>query len=307
MEGMFQFPSGPLTTFAQYEASGNRAMPRQAFAEFRGTLGALYVDDASFEVLPERGGRYQDDREFRMEPITQKFSEGYTQHVRDHTGNFLDCMRSRENPTPTWRSATARRAWPSWPTSRWPPSPRSTGIPSASESPTSPRPTISCTTSIASPGRSRTHKDYRDHPPDQRQCRWAAEPFSRTTYNRPPVAASPSKTAYPQISSAQACCCSRPEVCLNRRTPGSVGTCDCACIRFHVLAEQAVQPGHEDVNLGNVRIKIPGRDSRSQRLSRFLLPCQPCVNSDLGFGELTETAFGARNRRHAGFNVIKEL
>ena len=98
MEGMFQFPSGPLTTFAQYEASGNRAMPRQAFAEFRGTLGALYVDDASFEVLPERGGRYQDDREFRVEPITQKFSEGYTQHVRDHTGNFLDCMRSREKP-----------------------------------------------------------------------------------------------------------------------------------------------------------------------------------------------------------------
>jgi len=49
-------------------------------------------------VLPERGGRYQDDREFRMEPITQKFSEGYTQHVRDHTGNFLDCMRSREKP-----------------------------------------------------------------------------------------------------------------------------------------------------------------------------------------------------------------
>ena len=50
MEGMFQFASGPLTTFAQYEASGNRAMPRQAFAEFRGTQGALYVDDASFEV-----------------------------------------------------------------------------------------------------------------------------------------------------------------------------------------------------------------------------------------------------------------
>ncbi len=49
------------------------------------------------------------------------------------------------------------------------------------------------------------------------------------------------------------------------------------------------------------------RDSRSQRLSRFLLPCQPCVNSDLGFGELTETAFGARNRRHAGFNVIKSF
>ena len=98
MEGLFQFPSGHLTSFAQYETSGNRAMPRPAFAEFRGTLGALYVGDSSFEVLPERGGRYQDDRDFRMEPITQQFKEGYSQHVRDHTRNFLDCMRSREKP-----------------------------------------------------------------------------------------------------------------------------------------------------------------------------------------------------------------
>lgn len=98
MEGLFQFPAGHLTSFAQYETSGNRAMPRPAFAEFRGTLGALYVNDASFEVLPERGGRYQDDRDFRMKPITQEFKEGYSQHVRDHTRNFLDCMRSREKP-----------------------------------------------------------------------------------------------------------------------------------------------------------------------------------------------------------------
>lgn len=98
MEGLFQFPSGHLTSFAQYETSGNRAMPRQAFAEFRGTQGALYVGDTSFEVLPEHGGRYQDDHSPRMEPISRDFKEGYGQHVRDHTRNFLDCMRSREKP-----------------------------------------------------------------------------------------------------------------------------------------------------------------------------------------------------------------
>jgi hypothetical protein len=43
MEGMFQFDSGRLLVFGQYETSGNRALPRQAFAEFRGTLGALYA------------------------------------------------------------------------------------------------------------------------------------------------------------------------------------------------------------------------------------------------------------------------
>jgi predicted dehydrogenase len=98
MEGMFQFASGRLMVFGQYETSGNRAMPRQAFAELRGTQGALYVSDASFEVLPERGGRYQPDRDFRMKAMQQDFPGGYTQHVRDHTRNFLDCIKSREKP-----------------------------------------------------------------------------------------------------------------------------------------------------------------------------------------------------------------
>jgi predicted dehydrogenase len=98
MEGMFQFASGRLMVFGQYETSGNRAMPRQAFAELRGTQGALYVSDASFEVLPERGGRYQEDRDFRMEAMKQDFPGGYTQHVRDHTRNFLDCIKSRGKP-----------------------------------------------------------------------------------------------------------------------------------------------------------------------------------------------------------------
>jgi predicted dehydrogenase len=98
MEGMFQFDSGRMIVFGQYETSGHRALPRQAFAEFRGTEGALYASDAGYEVLPERGGRYQDDREARMEPISKEFAEGYTQHVRDHVRDFLDCMRSRGKP-----------------------------------------------------------------------------------------------------------------------------------------------------------------------------------------------------------------
>lgn len=98
MEGLYQFASGRLISFAQYEASGNRAMPRPAFAEFRGTRGAMYVGDTELEVLPERGGRYQADREPRMAALTQKFDGGYTQHVHDHTGNFLDCIRSRAKP-----------------------------------------------------------------------------------------------------------------------------------------------------------------------------------------------------------------
>ncbi len=98
MEGMFQFPSGRLVVFGQYETSGHRALPRPAFAELRGTQGALYASDTSLEVLPERGGRYQDDREGRSEAINRSFEGGYTQHVRDHTRNFLDCLKSRGKP-----------------------------------------------------------------------------------------------------------------------------------------------------------------------------------------------------------------
>lgn len=98
MEGMFQFASGRLLIFGQYETSGNRALPRQAFAEFRGTQGALYASDEGFEVLPEQGGRYQESDKPRMDRIEQKFAEGYAQHVRDHTRNFLDCIKSRAKP-----------------------------------------------------------------------------------------------------------------------------------------------------------------------------------------------------------------
>ena len=79
---MFQFASGRLLIFGQYETSGNRALPRPAFAEFRGTQGALYARDDGFEVLPERGGRYQDDREARTEPLSRNLPEGYSSAVR---------------------------------------------------------------------------------------------------------------------------------------------------------------------------------------------------------------------------------
>lgn len=98
MEGMFKFASGRLVIFGQYETSGNRALPRQAHAEFRGTQGALYIGDTSFEVLPEHGGRYQEGPKPRMEPIDRKFPGGYAQHIRDHTRNFLDCIVSRGKP-----------------------------------------------------------------------------------------------------------------------------------------------------------------------------------------------------------------
>jgi predicted dehydrogenase len=100
MEAMFTFASGRLVVFGVYETSGNRGLPRGAFAELRGTQGALYASDAGFEVIPERGSAELGPGDgLRMEPIkVQLEDDGYRFHMLRHTRNFLDCVKSREKP-----------------------------------------------------------------------------------------------------------------------------------------------------------------------------------------------------------------
>jgi len=94
MEVIFEFASGCLLIFGQYEASGNPAL-RSGEIELRGTLGTLYASSKGFEIVPERGGQFQDPKP-RMEPMKGKANEGdlTAQHIR----NFLDCVKSRQMP-----------------------------------------------------------------------------------------------------------------------------------------------------------------------------------------------------------------
>jgi predicted dehydrogenase len=94
LEAVFQFASGRLAIFGQYEASGAPAL-RSGEVEFRGTQAAVYISERSYEIVPERGGQFQ-DRTRRMEPKTVKTTEGdlTVQHAR----NFLDCLKSRKPP-----------------------------------------------------------------------------------------------------------------------------------------------------------------------------------------------------------------
>jgi len=94
MEAIFEFASGRLALFGQYEASGNPAM-RSGEVEFRGTEGTVYIGERSYEIVPERGGQFQ-SREPRMKPETAKATDGdlTAQHARD----FLDCIASRREP-----------------------------------------------------------------------------------------------------------------------------------------------------------------------------------------------------------------
>ena len=95
MEAIFEFASGRLMMFGQYEASGNSAM-RSGEAELRGTLGTVYASTGGYDIVPERGGQFQDS-EPRMKPQKVRATDGelIEQHIRD----FLDCIKSRNKPT----------------------------------------------------------------------------------------------------------------------------------------------------------------------------------------------------------------
>lgn len=98
MEGTFEFASGKLLLFGQYEASGAPMFPGGAEIEVRGTNGTLYAGAGGYTIRPERGGQFQDP-EPRTEEVQEKSQDGNNgsltqQHVRD----FLDCIKTREKP-----------------------------------------------------------------------------------------------------------------------------------------------------------------------------------------------------------------
>ncbi len=94
LEAVFEFATGRLALFGQYEASGN-AMLRSGEIELRGTQGTAYIDERGFEVAPERGGQFQDSTA-RASALKVASRDGNltVQHAR----NFLDCVVSRQKP-----------------------------------------------------------------------------------------------------------------------------------------------------------------------------------------------------------------
>ena len=96
MEAVFEFASGRLAIFGQYEASGAAAL-KQGEIELRGTQGTAYMSNQGFEIFPERGGQFQ-DHEPRMEPISVESKELNSVLTSRHVRNFLDCVKSRKRP-----------------------------------------------------------------------------------------------------------------------------------------------------------------------------------------------------------------
>ncbi|NIA15542.1 MAG: Gfo/Idh/MocA family oxidoreductase [Nitrospiraceae bacterium] len=95
LEATYQLPSGCLVIFGQYEATGTPVLQR-GYMELRGTLGTLYVDDRGYKVVPSGGGQFQEP-DLRMEPMEVKSPKANL--TVEHIRNFLDCVKSRQNPT----------------------------------------------------------------------------------------------------------------------------------------------------------------------------------------------------------------
>jgi predicted dehydrogenase len=68
---------------------------RGAEIELRGTLGTVYATSNRFEIVPERGGAFQDPKPRRKDEVV-KSTDGDPdqQAARD----FLDCVKSRKRP-----------------------------------------------------------------------------------------------------------------------------------------------------------------------------------------------------------------
>lgn len=95
MEAMFEFASGRLAIFGQYEASSVSPFMKNAEVELRGTNGAIFVTEKAYEIVPEMGGQFQ-PRKARGTAQSVKADDAdlTVQHAR----NFVDCVKSREKP-----------------------------------------------------------------------------------------------------------------------------------------------------------------------------------------------------------------
>jgi predicted dehydrogenase len=94
-EGIFEHASGMLTLFSHHEANGQPMLARGAEVELQGTIGTLYVSGNRYEIVPERGGAFQDPKPKRKEQIVKATDGDLDQQA---ARDFLDCVKSRKKP-----------------------------------------------------------------------------------------------------------------------------------------------------------------------------------------------------------------
>jgi predicted dehydrogenase len=111
LEVLWHYPGDTLVTFSQYNASAAPAAARACEIEFRGTKGTLYLDLNGYEIVPEV---ILPNEFFARSPVDRALERRYRQGGApgidarrvagrvtdtDHARNFLDCVKSRRQPS----------------------------------------------------------------------------------------------------------------------------------------------------------------------------------------------------------------
>lgn len=96
-EAVFELNTGGLLVFGTYEASSHSAIDHDGELEFRGTQGTVFSSQKGYKVVPEKGGQFQ-SRESRMKSKEVKLVEKNAVATAAHVRNFLDCIKTREQP-----------------------------------------------------------------------------------------------------------------------------------------------------------------------------------------------------------------
>lgn len=110
LEVIWQYPSGTLVTFSQFNTSSPPATHRNCEVEFRGTTGTLYLFGNGYEIVPEVvtpnefAARTPLDRQRERgwrtgaRPMIKPQAGSGHQETSAHARNFLDSVRSRKPP-----------------------------------------------------------------------------------------------------------------------------------------------------------------------------------------------------------------
>ena len=94
-QAIFEHASGMLTEFCLFEANGQPVLGRGAEMELRGTLGTLYANDRGYEIVPERGGQFQDPTAPPQAEVVKATDGDLDQQA---ARDFLDNVKSRKRP-----------------------------------------------------------------------------------------------------------------------------------------------------------------------------------------------------------------
>jgi predicted dehydrogenase len=97
-ETIFEHDSKMLTVFSIHEANGQPVIYNRHEMELLGTIGTLYVSTFRYEIVPERGGAFQNPAPRRKGVVVTSPQQGNLELDKQCARDFIDNVKSRKRP-----------------------------------------------------------------------------------------------------------------------------------------------------------------------------------------------------------------